>query len=95
MCVLVSHIVSPFTTSTGMFPRTMGAKFTTSALMTLAVALPLVALPAAALSGTTSDGAAANNQEFDYIVIGGGLAGLTVANRLSELEATVLCVERG
>lgn len=34
-------------------------------------------------------------QSYDYIICGGGTAGLTVAARLSELNATVLVVEIG
>lgn len=32
---------------------------------------------------------------YDYIICGGGTAGLTLAGRLSELDATVLVVEVG
>jgi len=32
---------------------------------------------------------------YDYIVVGGGQSGLTVANRLSEGKATVLVIEYG
>lgn len=56
------------------------------ALRYLFLVVPLVS----ALRGTTMHGAAANNLTFDYVVIGAGLAGLTVAYRLSELDATVL-----
>lgn len=38
----------------------------------------------------------ANNQTFDYIVIGCGAAGLTVSARLTEDEdVSVLCLEAG
>lgn len=37
-----------------------------------------------------------NSQEFDYIILGGGTAGLTVANRLSELpNIQVAVIEAG
>lgn len=39
--------------------------------------------------------AAQLKQEYDYIICGGGTAGLAVANRLSEANATVLVVEAG
>jgi choline dehydrogenase len=47
-------------------------------------------------SGVTSNSSAAAGQTFDYIVVGGGLAGITVAARLTENPAiTVLLVEAG
>ncbi|EJC99460.1 glucose oxidase [Fomitiporia mediterranea MF3/22] len=46
--------------------------------------------------GVTSDSTTASNQTFDYIIVGGGLAGLTVAGRLSEDSSkTVLVIEVG
>ena len=50
----------------------------------------------ASVSGVTTDPSTADGQTFDYIVVGGGLAGMTVAGRLSEdLSKTVLVVETG
>jgi choline dehydrogenase len=47
-------------------------------------------------SGVTTNAATANGQTFDYIVVGGGLTGITVASRLSEdPTVTVLMVEVG
>jgi choline dehydrogenase-like flavoprotein len=47
-------------------------------------------------SGVTTDPASANGKTFDYIVVGGGLTGLTVAGRLSENPGvTVLVLEAG
>ena len=47
-------------------------------------------------SGVTNDPTLASNQTFDYIVVGGGLAGITVAARLAENPSiTVLVVEAG
>ena len=47
-------------------------------------------------SGVTTDPTLASDQTFDYIVIGGGLSGLTVAARLAEdPSVTVLVVEAG
>jgi len=46
--------------------------------------------------GVTNDTSLAANRIFDYIVIGGGTAGLTVAARLvEEPSTTVLVVEAG
>ena len=46
--------------------------------------------------GVTTDVSLANGQTFDYIVVGAGLAGTTVAARLAENpDVTVLLVEAG
>ena len=54
----------------------------------------------AAVSGTlasvTSDVSLAANKTFDYIIVGGGTAGLALANRLSEdADISVLVIEAG
>ncbi|GMK58685.1 hypothetical protein CspeluHIS016_0601270 [Cutaneotrichosporon spelunceum] len=64
-------------------------------LLALAAGLATKAQPQAPLQGITTNGPLVHRQTFDYIVVGGGLAGLTVANRLSELNATVLVIEAG
>ncbi|KAG6855598.1 hypothetical protein H0H87_000393 [Tephrocybe sp. NHM501043] len=47
-------------------------------------------------SGVTTSPSAASNQTFDYIVVGGGLTGTTVAARLAENAGmTVLLIEAG
>ncbi|KAI0032449.1 hypothetical protein K488DRAFT_70648 [Vararia minispora EC-137] len=47
-------------------------------------------------SGVASSGSDASGQTFDYIVVGGGLAGTTVAARLAEnASMTVLLIEAG
>ena len=47
-------------------------------------------------SGVTTSAATANGQTFDYIVVGGGLTGTTVAARLAEdPTVTVLMIEVG
>ncbi|KAG5635445.1 hypothetical protein H0H81_011238 [Sphagnurus paluster] len=47
-------------------------------------------------SGVTTSASAANGQTFDYIVVGGGLTGTTVAARLAEnAGVTVLLIEAG
>jgi choline dehydrogenase-like flavoprotein len=51
---------------------------------------------AAAVSGIITDGASLSGQTFDYVVVGGGLAGMAVAGRLSEdAGVTVLVIEAG
>lgn len=48
------------------------------------------------VGGITSSSNAANGQTFDYIVVGGGLTGVTVASRLAENSNTsVLLIEAG
>ncbi|KAI0353229.1 alcohol oxidase [Trametes cingulata] len=50
----------------------------------------------AASSGITSDPSSANGKTYDYIVVGGGLTGTTVAARLAENPSmTVLMIEAG
>ena len=66
--------------------------------LSLLTLFPIVCQSLAALptSGVTSSSSAAAGQTFDYIVVGGGLAGVTVAARLAENPAsTVLVVEAG
>ena len=47
-------------------------------------------------SGVTTDPSTANGQTFDYIIIGAGLTGVTVASRLTEDPTiSVLLVEAG
>ena len=46
-------------------------------------------------SGVSWNAADANGQTFDYIVVGGGLSGLTVSSRLAETGQSVLVVEAG
>lgn len=49
-----------------------------------------------ASSGVTTSAATANGQTFDYIVVGGGLTGMTVAARLAENpNVTILVLEAG
>ena len=49
-----------------------------------------------AASGVTSNSSAVNGQTFDYIVVGAGLTGTTVAARLAEDPALkILVIEAG
>ncbi|WWC60111.1 uncharacterized protein I303_102675 [Kwoniella dejecticola CBS 10117] len=54
-------------------------------------------LPSAlAVSGLLTDRSQVSGQTFDYVIVGGGLGGLVVANRLSENpDTTVLVIEAG
>ena len=62
----------------------------------LMVLVGVLAGPPIKVSGVTSSSAAAAGRTFDYIVVGAGLAGTTVAARLTENSAvTVLLVEAG
>jgi len=64
--------------------------------LTAQVALLANGLGAMAAAGITTDGTLAANQTFDYIVVGCGLTGLTVAARLAEnSNISILCVEAG
>ena len=68
-----------------------------SVTIALLLALPaMAAVPQPAAFGVSSDPTQADGKTFDYIVVGGGLTGLTVANRLSELaDKRVLVIEAG
>ena len=65
----------------------------------LSLSLSLLGLclsPGLTSAGVTTSTAAITNQTFDYIVVGGGLTGTTVAARLAEdPSVTVLVIEAG
>jgi hypothetical protein len=66
------------------------------ALLFTILANVALAAPQPKSAGVTSSAGAAAGQTFDYIVVGAGLAGITVAARLAENPAiTVLLVEAG
>ncbi|KAL5522853.1 hypothetical protein ACEPAG_8871 [Sanghuangporus baumii] len=60
----------------------------------LSISLLALACVAAATTITT-DRSVAVNQTFDYIIVGGGLSGITVANKLSGEGYSVLIIEAG
>lgn len=82
-----------------------------AALSTLAASPVVLAAPAVPYDGPhnannphreylkrsiTADVAQVNGKTFDFVIVGGGLAGLVVANRLSEWDnQTVLVIEAG
>ncbi|WWC87683.1 uncharacterized protein L201_002574 [Kwoniella dendrophila CBS 6074] len=68
---------------------------TTSLILSLGSLLPLLPFTSA-ISGLLTDPSQINGQTFDYVVVGGGLGGLVVANRLSENpDTSVLVIEAG
>ena len=70
---------------------TYGSQF----LAILAMALVSLVISARA-GGITNDSSIASGQTFDYIVVGAGLAGTTVATRLAENSSlTILVIEAG
>ncbi len=61
-----------------------------------AAASPSASGSARVPNGILTDGRQLNGQTFDYVIVGGGLAGLAVASRLSEdSDVTVAVVEAG
>jgi len=65
-------------------------------LLFISLASFALSAPPLKTAGVTSSSGAAAGKTFDYIVVGGGLAGITVAARLTENSAiTVLLVEAG
>jgi choline dehydrogenase len=65
-----------------------------SFLWSFVLAVPAVL--SATTYGVTTSASAAANQTFDYIIVGGGLTGITVAARLAENpDTSVLVIEAG
>jgi choline dehydrogenase len=69
----------------------------TSTMLRLgALASSLLFILSPVLAGVITSPTGVNGQTYDYIVVGGGLAGLTVAGRLTENpKITVLVIEAG
>ncbi|KAH6665583.1 choline dehydrogenase-like protein [Halenospora varia] len=67
-----------------------------SALQLLSFVSSVLAAPSGSQEHDASFSAAAKEQSYDYIIIGGGLSGLVVANRLSEdPKKSILVIESG
>ncbi|KAG6853833.1 hypothetical protein C0991_000947 [Blastosporella zonata] len=67
-----------------------------SIVLVVSLACFSLAFPLLQNSGITTSPSAANGQTFDYIIVGGGLTGTTVAARLTENAGmTVLLIEAG
>lgn len=63
---------------------------------TSVVLLPALLLPLASGFPSQCQRAGQAEQEFDYVVVGGGTSGLVIANRLSEdADVTVAVIEAG
>ena len=66
------------------------------ALVIFSIPFTLGQLAFVRASGVTNDSSVANGKTFDYIVVGAGLAGTTVAARLAEIPTLkILVVEAG
>lgn len=91
LCRVIDAVYSGFPCS---FPKMLLSNLKTSAICAIAA---LFAYPAAAIRPSGSSfGVPGVNTTYDYIVIGGGNAGLTVATRLAEQQGgTVAVVEAG
>lgn len=80
--ILASHIYAINLVLTLVYSTASNMSLLLSGIFYLSSFVPRILDPSAP-SGNTGE-ADVGGQSFDYIVVGGGLTGLTVANRLSE-----------
>ena len=78
------------------FSSLLSHKMSSRSLAALAVGAVALFTRSASAAGVTSDSSGIAGHTYDYIVVGGGLAGTTVAARLAENSAiSVLLIEAG
>ncbi|CAJ2509874.1 Uu.00g057740.m01.CDS01 [Anthostomella pinea] len=65
------------------------------ATLVCSVAAALLFLSPTCATIVTNDTSVATNQTFDYVIVGAGLAGITVGNKLSGAGNSVLIIEAG
>ncbi|KAH8666906.1 alcohol oxidase [Xylariales sp. PMI_506] len=73
----------------------MSSKVASTLLLPRCLALALIWCWACAATTVTNDTAIAAGKTFDYVIVGAGLSGITVGNKLSAAGFSVLIIEAG